>query len=340
MNSNYMLKIVGGEVAVQAFFMISGYYMALVVNNYSSKKDFWISRYLRLYPTYLVCGILTVLLMVKTQQFEKYYQVLKNLPLEATIFTITTNASIFFQDFVMLLGVQNNSLVFVKHFSESTPPLHELLILPQGWSLGIELSFYLIAPFILSKPNKFIYLSMLFSLAIRALLIQQGYFSDPWSYRFFPSEIFTFLLGSLAYKHRTVFMDLTTNRVAQTILCGSMLCASLCFQFLPIQFHLKKICFLALLFISMNPIFELSKNSYFDREVGSLSYPIYLGHFIVFTVLQRIHNTYQNASVSNTLITYTCVVAFAIGVHLCVEVPIEGIRKKIKIRTKSFKSIH
>jgi len=62
-NSHQLLKFVGGEVAVQAFYVISGFYMAMIVRTYSTKKKFWISRYLRLYPAYIVCALLSLYLV-------------------------------------------------------------------------------------------------------------------------------------------------------------------------------------------------------------------------------------------------------------------------------------
>lgn len=52
------------SVAVKSFYIISGFYMALILNNnsYVNKKNFYISRFMRLYPIYIVCVIVTFLL--------------------------------------------------------------------------------------------------------------------------------------------------------------------------------------------------------------------------------------------------------------------------------------
>jgi len=58
--------LIGGKMAVQSFFMLSGFYMALIlskryVGKKSSYKLFLTSRFLRIYPTYWVVLVLSFL---------------------------------------------------------------------------------------------------------------------------------------------------------------------------------------------------------------------------------------------------------------------------------------
>jgi peptidoglycan/LPS O-acetylase OafA/YrhL len=101
----------------------------------------------------------------------------------------------------MFLGINNNSMQFVTDYNNSFPrPLYYYLYLPQGWSLGVELFFYLLAPFILSKINLGkIIIIILLSISVRIILIQSNLTHDPWSYRFFPTELMFFLFGSISY---------------------------------------------------------------------------------------------------------------------------------------------
>lgn len=57
-----------GDAAVQAFYVISGFYMALVfTEKYSAAetpaRTFWISRYLRLAPAYILVSGISLLLV-------------------------------------------------------------------------------------------------------------------------------------------------------------------------------------------------------------------------------------------------------------------------------------
>lgn len=81
------LSAFGGAVfAVKAFFIISGFYMALVISTrYHALpiSDFYTSRFLRLLPLYWVIGLLTVaaeiLLVPHGQQFHRLVSPVANM---------------------------------------------------------------------------------------------------------------------------------------------------------------------------------------------------------------------------------------------------------------------
>ena len=60
------MRLMGGVVAVQAFYIISGFYMALILNTKyvgaGAYRVFIGNRFLRIYPVYWVVLILTVVL--------------------------------------------------------------------------------------------------------------------------------------------------------------------------------------------------------------------------------------------------------------------------------------
>ncbi len=93
---------------------------------------------------------------------------------------------------------RGKKLVFTPNFSKSDLPLYPGLIIPQAWTLGLEVSFYLIAPFILTR-KKILFLLLMLSFALRIFLYQIGLGrEDPWVYRFFPTELVFFILGALS----------------------------------------------------------------------------------------------------------------------------------------------
>ena len=75
----------------------------------------------------------------------------------------------------------------------------DLLIVPQCWTIGVELTFYLVAPFACRSVRGTTAL-FLFGLATRLCL---GAFATPgldtWLYRFAPAEMMLFASGGLAY---------------------------------------------------------------------------------------------------------------------------------------------
>jgi peptidoglycan/LPS O-acetylase OafA/YrhL len=49
------VRLLPGRVAVEIFFAISGFYMAMILSGkYATAKSFYVSRFLRLYPVYVI----------------------------------------------------------------------------------------------------------------------------------------------------------------------------------------------------------------------------------------------------------------------------------------------
>jgi peptidoglycan/LPS O-acetylase OafA/YrhL len=327
-NSPQLFKLVGGEVAVQAFFMISGFYIAMIVDSYKDIKSFWISRFLRLYPVYIFCALITLIFLHGTKE---YYQDLNKLPTSAFLFLIFTNITIFFQDLTMFIGVNNDAISFVKQFNESSPPLHQFLLIRQGWSLGLEISFYILAPFILTKGTRTIVVYLFISELVRILLIGFGYSFDPWSYRFFPSELSIFLLGSLAFKFYESRINSKNNSILADIGYVFIVLFIIAFTYLPFEYQAKKILFILSLSIFIGNIFSITKNSKIDNFIGSLSYPIYICHLFVFEYLLPTFNLpIPDGRYYTTIIGYTAVILFSASLFFIIEKPIDTYRHKFR----------
>ena len=202
----YGFVFVGGKNAVQLFYMISGFLISHVLverKTYSSINSFYINRYLRLYPIYFLVALLSLLVFVFAAANGKdvvFFQVYRDAPVAANILLGISNATIFFQDWVMFSAVKQKELVFSSDFFKSEVVLYPGLLVPQAWTLGVELAFYLIAPFVLAR-RRVLLLLLALSIALRAYLFYIGLGkSDPWTYRFFPAELALFLLGALAHQ--------------------------------------------------------------------------------------------------------------------------------------------
>src|ERR1700722_8928768 len=65
------LSWVNGEIAVETFFVISGFYMALILSGKYAGKSTWSfyrSRMLRLFPGYWLACIVTIVVLTATRQ--------------------------------------------------------------------------------------------------------------------------------------------------------------------------------------------------------------------------------------------------------------------------------
>jgi len=100
-------------------------------------------------------------------------------------------------------------------------PRHIVAIIPQAWSLGVELMFYLIARFTLRQLST-ASLLVVVGLLTSVILWQNGLTQDPWSYRFAPAQASYFGLGACTYHLSKGFR--TTNSIL--LRCVVMLAAS------------------------------------------------------------------------------------------------------------------
>ena len=134
--------------AVQAFFVISGFYMALIQPKYEGRIGyFYLNRYLRIAVSYWIVSIVTIIFLRQMANFplaEKHFIP----PLLAL-----SNLSIFGQDVVNFFTVNGE---------EAT---HWLLI-PQAWSLGTELLFYAFVPFLAKMHTRTLIVLGAFSLVV------------------------------------------------------------------------------------------------------------------------------------------------------------------------------
>jgi len=299
---------VAGTTAVEGFFIISGFFITLVLCENPAYQDtlrFYFSRYLRLWPMYIVCAIPALLLsswnvLSFGPQSVSYAETFKQLDGLGKFYVLFSNLTMFFQEWSLFLQAdwQTGALSFTSNFNAGpTPIVYNLLWDTPAWSLSIELVFYLIAPFVVRSPVRVICFTMA-SLAIRILTAQLFPLRDPWGDRFMPSELCMFGLGSLAYHfHRTVipWAPATIRRATMT-LAGII---GLCFLIVAIVFHrdlggllrpseallLYSPVFLLAIAIFIGPIFALTRSNRLDRWLGDMSYPIYLSHVPVFAVM-------------------------------------------------------
>ncbi|THG85344.1 acyltransferase [Pseudomonas sp. A-1] len=323
------LKFVGGDTAVQAFFIISGFYIAMIFpGNYQNATSFWKSRFFRLYPVYLFCGLFAF-----GHPLESLQNLLALPPLGGLVVALT-NSTLLFQDVTLFLEVRDGAVAFTPDFASSLAPLAQYLIVPQAWSLGLEISFYLIAPFIIHRPLYLVAL-LLLSLALRAVLMHYGLSHDPWSYRFFPTELALFLLGSLSYKFSQKMKEsgwLPDHQGLALFLLALITLFILVFSFVPLEVWQKKIALYVLLAAAIPLVFNMTKDVSLDNFVGNLSYPVYCCHLVVLKWVSKLPGwkLYLKGTLPGTLLALLIVIGFAYLLYRHVELPFDNYRKRFK----------
>jgi len=320
--------------------MISGFYMALVLNEKYIKENssyslFISNRLLRLYPIYWVVLALTLLASV-TLLFVKGYPLKleaylnqPNMTLGTCLVLIWTNLLLVGQDAIMFLGMKKatGALYWTTDFRTSSPMVYNFLFVHQAWSLSIEILFYLLAPFLMRRHTAVLVLLTAASIGLRLYLYRLGLRDDPWSYRFFPCELAFFFIGGLAYR---AYAHLKSRVISPLVLRGALaliLLFTLTYQFMPATHLVQGLYYLSFA-IALPFCFILTKKSKWDYKIGELSYPVYISHLLVLLILYYLTPKF---GISANLLTGSLIVITILFSALLVRFvadPVEVLRQR------------
>lgn len=329
-------SLLNGITAVQGFYVISGFLITMVLNTRPAYQDvgqFYLSRYLRLWPAYAIVAMLTFLILKR----PAFVAGLEHLDFAGALFVIVSNCAIFFQDLYLFLAISpDGSLFFTSHFgTEPGPQLNGLMLVPQMWSVGVELTFYAIAPFVCRSPIRL--LGLLTVGVVTRLAI--GYWSppaiDPWHYRFSPAEMVMFAAGGLSY-----FASKALRSVPAVILqvggtaCLAATAAIIIATPLSIQnfsqtLFLQNPKVILLIILACPLLFVTFRKSRLDSMIGELSYPMYLSHLFVAGMMVR----YTPSLMTPDNFAYVCAtVVFSAALLWLVVLPVDRYRRRFGAR--------
>jgi peptidoglycan/LPS O-acetylase OafA/YrhL len=295
-------RFVGGTVAVQAFYILSGFYMALILQEKykpgkGSYRLFLTNRLLRIYPAYwvvLLAAVVASLVVFSTSGKSLYlwaWQVHGDrMGFGMWAYAIAANLLIFGSAAMMFtqMDPKTSQLTLSHDPYLSKPMTQHLLFVPQVWTLGIELCFYLVAPLLVRSKWWIQLLLIALSLAGRFLLHVTTHWDwDPWTYRFFPFELALFLTGSLCYQ---VYRRLEGKKVPMVASLAAWVAIPVCIWYFPHATWLaedpRKWIFYLSLAICLPIIFRFTKGMKWDRWIGELSFPLYIVHHLVMMLVK------------------------------------------------------
>jgi peptidoglycan/LPS O-acetylase OafA/YrhL len=283
--------LVGGRLAVQLFYVISGFLISYILTTNetyrASKVRFYENRLLRLFPSYLAVAV--VALALNWAANPAFLDVYRLSPNGADLFLVLANLFIFGQDWLMFFGVKSGVLTFTGSFADSDVPLYKGLLVPQAWTLGVELCFYLIAPFVLRSTRSIVAL-FIASLALRAVLLYAGVAqTDPWTYRFFPLELALFLAGALSHRMLLPVWQRMSIRVRYLPEFATALFAIYAlFHFSVTINHNVRDALALAVFTGILPLaFIYQARHRLDKKIGQLSYPIYISHSVAILLVHE-----------------------------------------------------
>lgn len=314
--------IVDGHEAVMGFFAISGFYMALILDTkYHNRSEFYLSRFLTLYPLYVFALIVSVALLAGADihpltNHDKMQKLLTN-PAGFLIMA-WTSVCLIGQEWLFSIGQAVDGTLHLVGASRSS--IYNNAPLIQAWSLSLESMFYALAPLLVKLRTR-----TLLGIVCASLMLRIGIMLSPVSevsffWRFFPAEFWLFGSGILAYRfYRTLPDERRPEDVFAFILLFGLICTANDADKWAEPFLVPFGVLAAMPFI-----FRGTRRLPFDRMTGKLSYPFYLLHFSVIAIFEE----YQEEPVGWQIALVA--LAVAILAHALFNPGIEAMKTKLR----------
>jgi peptidoglycan/LPS O-acetylase OafA/YrhL len=345
--SIFGLTLFSGLTAVQCFYVISGFLITMVLNeraDYARLRNFYLSRYLRLWPAYFVVALASLVLT----RSDWLFQLAQVAHWPGIVFLAFSNLTLLFQDWTLFLRFDAGHLVPTEAFGTwPGPQVNAFLLVPQCWSIGVELTFYLIAPFFCRKVSRLLVL-LGFGLVVRLIVgALHPPALDPWIYRFAPAEMMLFAAGGLAYFGGRPIYACRPRLARRACALSVALFVALVFGSEIVTPGIAKFGglsrsllllnwpFLLLMIFAVAPLFFGARSHRLDNALGELSYQMYLCHILVGMLIAAwLPERWQ---AGNALYVGAVILA-AIALDVAVVKPVDSFRRRLGARTPADQS--
>lgn len=292
-----------GDFGVQIFFMISGFVIFMTLDHTKNLTQFVISRFARLYPTYWICILITVIVI--------------------SFFPVPTLGNYSILQFLANLTMIQGYLQ-IAHIDQVY------------WSLGVELMFYVLMGivFYLKKLNKIEVISLFWLALVVLKLIFDFPFEKYFKVLLILESAPLFIAGMMFYKikfkessllnHIIIIISLVifffnmhfqllerSNQVDEGILNYILIIFAFILFYLMIYFDIK-----------------ILKNKYL-LFLGYISYPLYLLHNVIgYAIIYRVKQL-SNNQFFYVLPTMFVAIILAYIVTKIMEKPTKKIKTKL-----------
>ncbi len=290
--------LVEGHVAVKLFYIISGFYMALVLTEKytgpGSFRTFLGNRFLRLLPTYYLLLLLPVAVTIAARIITGRPLTFGGLsawavhghhldPVPAVLLAVS-NLTVIGQEFSWAGAVEavtGNWVWTCDYFAPGMVPGFFFLGITPSWTLGIELEFYCLAPMLVAlRTSRLLWIGVASLLCRFALAWSVPSLDALWQSHFLPTELIYFLGGVLSY--RAFAAQRTSGNLPAMAAGGRFVLPGLiglfvAYPLLPVG--PRAVLLAVVLSLALPFVFALTAASKADRALGELSYPLYLVHW-------------------------------------------------------------
>lgn len=243
-----------GAMSVIVFYTIAGYVMSYsfrhnFLGNLSNAGSFYLDRFCRIYPLYIVSLVL-IFLFVALTGYGKLYLDTKSMTVNLTLFMLNAYPDI---------------------------------MNPASWSLGTEVQFYVLLPFLVCFPwLKYSLVPLSYGIFIAASF---GFISPmEWGYKLLPGTLFFFIAGLILHDVHSAGHRASRISLAVIFSVAVLHLATLAFfpKAVDQPYAFEELCGL-ILGSTLILVLAQSKpsNRKLDDLFGRLSYPLFLSHVCV-----------------------------------------------------------
>jgi peptidoglycan/LPS O-acetylase OafA/YrhL len=302
-----------GVVAVVSFLLMSGYVMTLLINRHYTDLSripvFYVDRAYRLFPQFLLYASATMLLV-------RFGIDPPSSMSACTPAKLAANAAMLPLGYTWRIG------------------LDDCQLMPQAWSLGLEFSFYLVAPWLLLAIGRSALRAVMVVSAMVFIIAAFGVVdSDHFGYRLLPGTLFIFMTGMAFADEKRI------GKAAPYLVfafASVLFAATLVWRPLYARHYNKEVLAGLLVGIPLLGLLKRRRFSAVDEYLGNLSYGVFLNHNLVFWLIER-YTGKAETELNAPLAIFGIAVSFglAAATHWLVERPVLHLRRRIRYRAET-----
>lgn len=292
-----------GVVAVTSFLLISGYVMTLLIDKHYAAPDlvgmFYIDRCARLFPQFLFYMSVTLFAV-------RYLDIKDDLVSQCTVPAVFANFSMLPLGYFKYLG------------------LSQCLLIPATWSLGLEMTFYIVVPLLALKWRQVASHAALVSFCV----FLSAYFgfldTDTWAYRLLPGTLYVFIIGMAFAKGNNKVP------VIAWVIAAVLLAAAQVFPEIWWRASGKEVMLGLVIGIPAIWLLKHKSMSALDNLLGNMSYGVFLNHFLLIWLTR--YAGYEPNQLSGWLGIICAAAMLSLASYLLIERPALRFRHSLRKR--------